>query len=68
MNTKNKVMKIKCPQCATSFNYYDKPTRPFCSERCKAIDLGHWFDESYAVPGEHADLERAYDEENDTKY
>ena len=25
--------------------------RPFCSERCRQVDLGRWFTESYAVPG-----------------
>ena len=36
-----------CPICR-------KPTvpqsRPFCSSRCRDIDLGRWFSESYAVP------------------
>jgi uncharacterized protein len=38
-----------CPVC-------DKPSqtpfRPFCSSRCKLIDLGNWFGESYRVPVE----------------
>ena len=25
------------------------PHFPFCSERCRMIDLGHWFDESYVI-------------------
>lgn len=25
---------------------------PFCSERCRAIDLGRWLDERYAIPVE----------------
>jgi endogenous inhibitor of DNA gyrase (YacG/DUF329 family) len=35
--------------------------RPFCSERCKLIDLGEWVDESRRIPaegeglGEHSD-------------
>jgi endogenous inhibitor of DNA gyrase (YacG/DUF329 family) len=28
--------------------------RPFCSERCKLIDLGSWFDESNRLPGDTA--------------
>ena len=28
------------------------PWRPFCSERCKMIDLGHWASGSYALPAE----------------
>jgi endogenous inhibitor of DNA gyrase (YacG/DUF329 family) len=27
----------------------DFPPRPFCSARCKLLDLGNWFDESYRV-------------------
>ena len=46
----NKILKVKCPQCATEFSYYESEFRPFCTERCKQIDLGHWFQESYVVP------------------
>lgn len=28
------------------------PFRPFCSERCRLIDLGEWASESYAIPTE----------------
>lgn len=47
-----KKLKVKCPNCKKSFNYYNSEFRPFCTERCKLIDLGHWFEESYAVPSE----------------
>jgi endogenous inhibitor of DNA gyrase (YacG/DUF329 family) len=30
--------------------YADNPYRPFCSERCKLIDLGKWAGEKYRVP------------------
>lgn len=30
---------------------------PFCSQRCRDRDLARWFSESYAVPGEPADLD-----------
>ena len=46
----NKLLKVKCPQCSTEFSYYESEFRPFCCERCKLIDLGHWFEESYRVP------------------
>lgn len=46
----NKALKIKCPQCELQFLYYSSEFRPFCSEKCKMIDLGHWFQESYKVP------------------
>jgi len=28
----------------------ESPYRPFCSERCKLIDLGAWASESYRIP------------------
>jgi endogenous inhibitor of DNA gyrase (YacG/DUF329 family) len=46
----NKNLKVKCPHCDTIFPYYESEFRPFCTERCKMIDLGHWFEESYRVP------------------
>ncbi len=46
----NKSLRVKCPQCETEFAYYESEFRPFCSERCRLIDLGHWFKESYRVP------------------
>lgn len=44
-------MEVKCPTCKKKFKYYDSKFRPFCTEKCKMIDLGHWFDESYTVEG-----------------
>jgi endogenous inhibitor of DNA gyrase (YacG/DUF329 family) len=43
--------KVRCPQCGseTSWNAANA-WRPFCSERCKMIDLGAWASESYRVP------------------
>ncbi|STZ55827.1 DNA gyrase inhibitor YacG [Moraxella lacunata] len=38
-----------CPQCQKPTSWSDNPNRPFCSERCKLIDLGAWADESYRV-------------------
>lgn len=44
-----KKLEVKCPSCSKKFNYYDGEFRPFCSERCKMVDLGQWFNESYTV-------------------
>jgi endogenous inhibitor of DNA gyrase (YacG/DUF329 family) len=30
------------------------PYRPFCSERCRLIDLGAWLSEGHAIPGDTA--------------
>ena len=49
---KGKILNVKCPKCKENFNYYDSESRPFCSERCKSVDLGHWFSENYTVASE----------------
>jgi endogenous inhibitor of DNA gyrase (YacG/DUF329 family) len=42
---------IKCPHCGLlSFYTEENKFRPFCSERCRMIDLGHWAAETYRVP------------------
>ncbi len=43
-------MMIKCPRCAKESPYSGNPFRPFCSERCKLIDLGGWISGTYAIP------------------
>lgn len=43
---------IKCPTCKKELNFYASEFRPFCSERCKTIDLGNWAQEKFAVPAE----------------
>ena len=48
--------KLRCPQCGTVFsNSAAANWRPFCSERCKLIDLGEWLDGSRRIAGEPAD-------------
>ena len=42
---------VACPHCGTLVEWStDNRFRPFCSERCKMIDLGAWATESYRVP------------------
>jgi len=42
---------VNCPQCGKTAAWdTSNPYRPFCSERCKMIDLGAWASESYRVP------------------
>jgi endogenous inhibitor of DNA gyrase (YacG/DUF329 family) len=44
---------VPCPTCGRDVEWTEKfPFRPFCSERCKLIDLGAWASEQRAVPGE----------------
>jgi len=54
--------KICCPVCHKKIVYdLNNPFRPFCSERCKLIDLGAWASDERSIPG--PDL--ADDEDND---
>lgn len=47
-----KVIMVSCPTCKKKIKYStDNPFRPFCSERCKLLDLGAWADEKRTVPG-----------------
>ena len=43
---------VTCPRCGTRREWSGNPYRPFCSERCKLIDLGGWLEERNAIPGE----------------
>ena len=69
----SKIIKVKCPNCSDQFSYYSSEFRPFCSERCKMVDMGKWFDESYSIKGrdnsvyiEDSDkLQQLIDDEND---
>jgi endogenous inhibitor of DNA gyrase (YacG/DUF329 family) len=47
---------VKCPVCSTPVAWTDaSPWRPFCSERCKTIDLGDWASDRHVIPGSPAD-------------
>ncbi|MCG2595305.1 DNA gyrase inhibitor YacG [Ramlibacter sp. XY19] len=42
---------VRCPACGGKSVYApSNPYRPFCSERCKNMDLGAWASESFRVP------------------
>lgn len=46
-----------CPNCKTPTKYdVNNEYRPFCSERCKLIDLGEWAQERYALEANLQDL------------
>ena len=50
------VRKVRCPQCGGDALWVpENPWRPFCSERCKQIDLGAWANEEYRVPASDSD-------------
>lgn len=44
---------VQCPTCGEQVVWdATSPHRPFCSVRCKNIDLGAWASERYAIEGE----------------
>ena len=44
---------VKCPTCKTLVVWSEtNPFRPFCSQRCRLIDLGDWATEAHRIPGE----------------
>jgi hypothetical protein len=47
------VTTVNCPQCGTTVPWQDDQRwKPFCSERCKLIDLGEWATEGHRIKGE----------------
>ena len=53
------VRSVKCPTCQREIDWAQSPFRPFCSERCRLIDLGAWLTEKHAIAGEAAADEAA---------
>lgn len=54
--------KITCPTCGKPNTWHsNNQFKPFCSERCKLIDLGEWANESRKIPGNAIDPERIVD-------
>jgi endogenous inhibitor of DNA gyrase (YacG/DUF329 family) len=46
---------VKCPTCRRDVEWSDaSPYRPFCSDRCRLIDLGAWLTEQHKIPDETA--------------
>jgi endogenous inhibitor of DNA gyrase (YacG/DUF329 family) len=50
-------LKITCPICKKTTTWEENPWRPFCSEKCKLIDLGKWVSEEYRIEGKESEQE-----------
>ena len=50
---RRKIRSLRCPTCRKIVVRTDHEF-PFCSERCRLIDLGAWLSEQRAIPGETA--------------
>lgn len=57
---------VRCSVCQQQFDPERSTALPFCSDRCRLIDLGRWLDERYSLPSEKAadvDLEKQFPDE-----
>lgn len=43
------LQNIKCPTCGQRGAWFDGRFGPFCSERCRLVDLGRWFDQENRI-------------------
>lgn len=63
---KAKTPNTACPTCGKQNTWQpENAARPFCSERCKLIDLGDWASEKHRVPGEPANPSELPDSDED---
>jgi len=46
------VRTVRCPTCRQETSWEQNPYRPFCSDRCRIVDLAAWADERYRIPGD----------------
>ena len=60
-----KKLEVKCPQCKTKFEFSSSEFRPFCCEQCQNIDMGMWFDESFAIPAHEVEDDFSGDGSNE---
>ncbi len=52
------IMKKSCPTCSQETNIKpDNKFRPFCSERCRLIDLGDWLTENNSIPTDEQEVQ-----------
>ncbi|NGP52159.1 DNA gyrase inhibitor YacG [Thioalkalivibrio sp. XN8] len=50
------MREVECPHCGKLVPWTPESRwRPFCSERCRLVDLGQWFGEEHTIPGEPDD-------------
>ena len=68
-----KPLQVRCPVCRKQGEWFAAEFGPFCSKRCRLVDLGKWFGEEHVISEplkpehfaafadlpEHADMDRA---------
>jgi endogenous inhibitor of DNA gyrase (YacG/DUF329 family) len=53
---RKRTLKLRCPICKKAVKSVDADF-PFCSDRCRTVDLGKWASGAYVIPSESADTE-----------
>jgi endogenous inhibitor of DNA gyrase (YacG/DUF329 family) len=48
---------VNCPTCGKRIEWSESEYRPFCSEKCKLLDLGDWIEGNFRVPDENSQLD-----------
>jgi endogenous inhibitor of DNA gyrase (YacG/DUF329 family) len=56
---------VRCPKCRTEVPWEGNPHRPFCSERCRLMDLGVWAEGRYRIPGKKIEPEDKLEDDDD---
>ena len=62
------MIRGRCPICSKAYEIpalAELPSFPFCSERCRLIDLGRWIDGQYTIPGGPESAEKEEDSSAD---
>jgi endogenous inhibitor of DNA gyrase (YacG/DUF329 family) len=59
---------IRCPTCRKETKWENNQYRPFCSERCRLIDLGAWIEERYRIPQQASDDLPGDDDEDEHEH
>lgn len=63
MSKTENFSEVECPTCKSKVVWSAKATwRPFCSERCRLIDLGEWFGEEHRIPGKETPFTEDYND------
>tara|TARA_R110002126_G_scaffold291282_1_gene451515 strand:- start:946 stop:1152 length:207 start_codon:yes stop_codon:yes gene_type:complete len=56
---------IPCPECSKPS---DRESHPFCSERCRNLDLGRWLNGSYAIPVSESEENQDPDDDENHRF
>jgi endogenous inhibitor of DNA gyrase (YacG/DUF329 family) len=55
---RKRTLKLRCPICKKAMKSSD-PDFPFCSDRCRTIDLGKWASGAYVIPSPVGDADES---------